>query len=115
MYWYSLINPQLLLTIVADCPHVSKELFTTALDCLYNKPLGSHHDCRCGECHTQSISYIMNRPRLFNSIKWNTDGYTTVTYDRNTYCFRYSNPNSNYNYSFVQAANRGHAFKSRAT
>lgn len=101
---YSLINPQLLLTKIANCPHVSKELFSTALDCLYNKPLELHRDCKCGECHKQSTSHIINRPRLFNNIKWITCSGTTITYDQNTYHFSYRNPNCDYDYGNFEVA-----------
>ena len=102
---YSLINPQILITKVADCPHVSKELFTTVLDCLYNKPLELRHDCKCGECHKQSISHIINRPRLFSNVKWVACYRTTITYfDQNACYLSYSSPgtivSSNYNYTY---------------
>ena len=100
---YSLINPQLLLSKIADCSYVSKELLIKALDCLYSEPLGLAYNCRCArdECHTQKINFAFNRPRLLNNITWN-GSYgtgTTTTYDRSqdTYNFQYSTTyNSNH-------------------
>ena len=102
---YSLINPQLLLSTIADCSYVSKELLIKAIDCLYNKPLGLTYKRKCGESHTQSIDFAFNRPRLLNYITWN-GSYgtgTTTTYDRSqdTYNFQYSNTIYN---GFVQIA-----------
>lgn len=81
---YALINPQFLLTNVANCVHVSKQVLMEALDCLYNKPLDDHHECKCGECKEQSTNNTINRPRLFSGIKWTARYSTTISFIENT-------------------------------
>jgi len=90
---YFLINPQLLLSTIADCSYVSKELLTKVLDCLFNKPLGLTYNCKCGECHNQCLDFAFNRHRLLNGIAWNGSFGASVTYNQlqDTYNFKYSN------------------------
>ena len=105
---YFLINPQLLLSSIADCSYVSKELLTKALDCLFNKPLRLTYNCKCGECHSQSVDFAFNRPRLLNGIAWNGSYGASFTYNQlqGIYHFQCNNANRSYG-SAVQVANSG--------
>ena len=65
---YFLINPRLLLTKVADCSYVDKQVLVEALDCLYTKP-------QCDESNKQKA------PRHFGTIQWKVISKGSITYD----------------------------------
>ena len=111
---YSLINPQLLISKVANCFHVSKQLLTEGLDCLYNKPLDLHHHCKCGECNQQSADQTINRPRLLNDVKWIGSSGTVITFNNpNTCSIRFtsmqniSTYNNNIQVAYSDSLNNG--------
>ena len=68
---YFLISPQLLLTKVATCSFVDRQVVMEALDCLYTKPLNKR---QCGGGNEQNNSHKMKAPRHFRSIEWNVYG-----------------------------------------
>ena len=68
---YFLISPRLLLTKVATCSYVDKQVVMEALDSIYTKPLNKR---QCGEGNEQNNTHKIKAPRHFCSIEWNVYG-----------------------------------------